>query len=353
LGAAEKGQRKRQSIGAAEQDKDKATELAQSQSNAENPTVLRKELQQKDRVMENLIQSHDELQAKLKQVSDQLAEEQRGGQERMRVAKEAQKNVQGQIQSLNTDLGKAHDRAKDKARELGDAQKQLSSNRGLLRQRDTEVKNLKERLKAAEQLQSGNLGKGAKDADVAAAHERELEEIKKLLEEKEAMIKSLLGKQDQRAREVADLQKERDGLLRKVNSESDKARQAIETKKQAAEAEVAKRQKTELKLWNVKQQLNKLRDQDKGWTNETVGLQKKLEDAENAAAKEAKGRVDVEEDLKERLRACEKLVDELQDRVKEAEKNGVDAAAGESGGAEKERGRAQGAGGAEMVPENG
>jgi hypothetical protein len=152
LGAAEKGQRKRQSIGAAEQEKNKATELAQPQSNAENPTVLRKELQQKDRVMKNLIQSHDKLQAKLKQVYDQLAEEQRGGQERMRVAKEAQKKLHGQIQSLNTDLGKAHDRAKDKARELGDAQKQLSSNRGLLRQRDTEVKNLKERMKAAEQL---------------------------------------------------------------------------------------------------------------------------------------------------------------------------------------------------------
>jgi hypothetical protein len=119
LGAAEKGQKKRQSIGAAEQEKDKATELAQPRSNAENPTVLRKELQQKDRVMENLIQSHDKLQAKLKQVSDQLAEEQRGGQERMRVAKEAQKNLQGQIQPLNTDLGKAHDRAKDKGRDWG------------------------------------------------------------------------------------------------------------------------------------------------------------------------------------------------------------------------------------------
>jgi hypothetical protein len=81
LGAAEKGQRKRQSIGAAELEKDKATELAQPQSNAENLTVLRKELQQKDRVMENLIQSHDELQAKLKQVFDPLAEKQRGGQE--------------------------------------------------------------------------------------------------------------------------------------------------------------------------------------------------------------------------------------------------------------------------------
>jgi chromosome segregation ATPase len=123
----------------------------------------------------------------------------------MRVAKEAQKNLQGQIQSLNTDLGKAHDRAKDKARGLGDAQKQLSSNRGLLRQRDTEGKNLKERLKAVEQLQSENLGKGAKDAGVATAHERELKEIKKLLEEKKATIKSLLGKQDQRAGEVADL----------------------------------------------------------------------------------------------------------------------------------------------------
>jgi hypothetical protein len=66
-----------------------------------------------------------------------------------------------------------------------------------------------------------------------------------------------------------------------------------------------------------------------------VGLQKKLEDAENAAAKEAKGRADVEEDLKERLRACEKLVDELQDRVKEAEKNGVAAAAGEVEGQRK------------------
>jgi hypothetical protein len=43
--------------------------------------------------MENLLQSHDELQAKLKQVSDQLAEEQRGSQERMRVAKEAQKSA--------------------------------------------------------------------------------------------------------------------------------------------------------------------------------------------------------------------------------------------------------------------
>jgi chromosome segregation ATPase len=251
----------------------------------------------------------------------------------MRVAKEAQKNLQGQIQFLNTDLGKAYDRAKDKARELGDTQKQLLSNRGLLRQRDTEVKNLKERLKAAEQLQSGNLRKGAKDADVAADHERELEEIKKLLEEKEATIKSLLGKQDQRAGEVADLQKDRDGLLRKVNSESDKTRHAIETEKQAAEAEAAKRQKTELELWDVKQQLNKLRDQEKGWTNEMVGLQKKLEDAKNAAAKEAKDRADVEEDLKKRV--CEKLVDELHDRVKEAEKNGVAAAAGEVEGQRK------------------
>jgi chromosome segregation ATPase len=162
LGAAEKGQRKRQSIGAAEQEKDKATELAQPQSNAENPTVLRKELQQKDRVMENLIQSHDELQAKLKQVFDQLAEEQRGGQERMRVAKETQKNLQGQIQSLNADLRKAHDRAKDKARKLGDAQKQLLSNRGLLRQRDTEVKNLKERLKQQSNCRSGIWGRGPK-----------------------------------------------------------------------------------------------------------------------------------------------------------------------------------------------
>jgi hypothetical protein len=204
-----------------------------------------------------------------------------------------------------------------------------------LRQQDAEVKNLKERLKAAEQLQRGNLGKGAKDAGVAAAHERKLEEIKKLLEEKEATINLLLGKQDQRAGEVADLQKERDGLLRKVDSESDKARQAIETEKQAAEAEAAKRQKTELKLWDVKQQLNKLRNQEKGWTNETVGLLRKLEDAENAAAREAKGRADVEEDLKERLRACEKLVDELQDRVKEAEKNGVAAAAGEAEGQRK------------------
>jgi type VI protein secretion system component VasK len=150
--------------------------------------MLRKEMQKKNRVMVNLIQSHSDLQAKLKQVFDQLAEEQRGGQERTRVAKEAEKNLQGQIQSLNTDLGKALDRAKEKAREWGDAQKRLSSNRGLLKQRDTEVKNLKERLKAAEQHQSGNLGKGAKDAGVAAAHERELEEINKLLKEKEATI---------------------------------------------------------------------------------------------------------------------------------------------------------------------
>ncbi|GAQ90587.1 hypothetical protein KFL_006580170 [Klebsormidium nitens] len=317
LGPAERGpRRQRQSIEAAEQERDKATE-AQPQSNAEDPTMLRKEMQEKDRVMVNLLQCHDELQAKLKQVSDQLAEEQRGGQERMRVAKEAEKNLQGQIQSQNTELGKALDRAKEKAREWRDAQKQLSSNRGLLKQRDTEVKNLKERLKAAEQQQSGNLGKGAKDAGVAAAHERELEEIKKLLKEKEATIKSLLGKQDQRAGEVADLRKERDGLLKQVTSQSDKARQAIETEKQAAETEAAKRQKPELELWDVKQQLNKLRDQEKGWTNETVGLQKKLEDAKNAAAKEAKGRADVEEDLKERLRASEKLVDELQDRVKD------------------------------------
>jgi DNA repair exonuclease SbcCD ATPase subunit len=201
---------------------------------------------------------------------------------------------------------------------------------------ETEVKNLKERLKAAEQQQSGNLGKGAKDAGVTAvAHERELEEIKKLLKEKEATIKSLLGKQDQRAGEVADLQKERDRLLKQVKSQSDKARQAIETEKQAAETEAAKRQKTELELWDVKQQLNKLRDQEKGWINETVELQKKLEDAKNAAAKETKGRADVGEDLKERLRASEKLVDELQDRVKEAEKNGVAAAAGEVEGQRK------------------
>jgi chromosome segregation ATPase len=126
--------------------------------------------------------------------------------------------LQGQIQSLNADLGKAHDRAKEKARKLEDAQKRLSSNRGLLRQRDTKVKNLKERLKAAEQLQSGNLGKGAKDGGVAAAHERELEEIKKLFEEKEATIKSLLGKQDQRAGEVANLHEKWDELLKKVNS---------------------------------------------------------------------------------------------------------------------------------------
>jgi hypothetical protein len=43
----------------------------------------------------------------------------------------------------------------------------------------------------------------------------------------------------------------------------------------------------------------------------------------------------VEEDLKERLRACEKLVDKLQDRVKEAGKNGVTAAAGEAEGQRK------------------
>jgi hypothetical protein len=79
-----------------------------------------------------------------------------------------------------------------------------------------------------------------------------------------------------------------------------------------------------------------LRDQEKGWINETVRLQKKLEDAENAGAKKTKGQADVEEDLKERLRACEKLVDELQDRVKEGEKNGVAAAAGEWRGRERE-----------------
>jgi hypothetical protein len=137
LGLAERGsspRRQRQSIEAAEQERDKATE-AQPQSNAEDQTMLRKEMQEKDRVMVNLLQSHDELQAKLKQVSDQLAEEQRGGQERMRVAKKAEKNLQGQIQFLNTDLGKALDRAKEKAREWGDAQKRLSSNRGLLKRR--------------------------------------------------------------------------------------------------------------------------------------------------------------------------------------------------------------------------
>jgi hypothetical protein len=86
--------------------------------------------------------------------------------------------VQGQIQSLNTDLGKALDRAKEKARVLGDTQKHSSSSRGLLKQRDAEVTNLKERLKGAlaEQHQSGTLEKpGAKDAGVAAAHERELD----------------------------------------------------------------------------------------------------------------------------------------------------------------------------------
>jgi hypothetical protein len=62
LGAAVRGQgqRKRQSIEAAEQQWNKATELAQPQSNAENPTTVKKELQQKDRVMENLLQSHNE-----------------------------------------------------------------------------------------------------------------------------------------------------------------------------------------------------------------------------------------------------------------------------------------------------
>jgi hypothetical protein len=59
------------------------------------------------------------------------------------------------------------------------------------------------------------------------------------------------------------------------------------------------------------QQLHKLRDQEKGWNNETVGLQKKLENAKNEAAKEAKDWAVVEEDLKERLRASEKLVGEL------------------------------------------
>jgi hypothetical protein len=54
------------------------------------------------------------------------------------------------------------------------------------------------------------------------------------------MISSLLGKQDQRAGEVAHLQKERDGHLKQVKSQSDKARQAIETEKQAAETEAAK-----------------------------------------------------------------------------------------------------------------
>jgi seryl-tRNA synthetase len=79
-----------------------------------------------------LLQSHDELQAKLNQLSDQLAEKQRGALKRMRVAKEAEKNLQGQVQSLTTELGKAHDRAKEKAMEWGDAHKHLSSNRGLL-----------------------------------------------------------------------------------------------------------------------------------------------------------------------------------------------------------------------------
>jgi hypothetical protein len=74
----------------------------------------------------------------------------------------------------------------------------------------------------------------------------------------------LLDKQDQRAGEVADLQKERDELRKQVKSQSDKARQAIETEKQAADAKSPKRQKTELELWDVKQQLNKLQDQEKG-----------------------------------------------------------------------------------------
>jgi hypothetical protein len=43
----------------------------------------------------------------------------------------------------------------------------------------------------------------------------------------------------------------------------------------------------------------------------------------------------VEEELKERLRASEKLVDKLQDRVKKAEKNGIVAAAGEVEGQRK------------------
>jgi hypothetical protein len=204
-----------------------------------------------------------------------------------------------------------------------------------LKQRDAEVKNLKERMKAAEQQQSKNLGKGAKDAGVAAAHDRQLEEIKKLLKKKEATIKSLLGKQDQRAGEVEDLHEELDGRLKKVKSQSDNARQATKTEKQAAETEAAKRKKTELELWDVQQQLKKLRDQEKGWINETVGLQKTLEDANNEAAKEAKDRAVVEEDLKEPLRASEKLVGELQDRVKEAKKKGVAAAAGEVEGQRK------------------
>jgi hypothetical protein len=79
LGPAERfqGPKKRQSIEAAkqaEQERDTAIK-AQPQSNAEDSTMLRKEMQEKDRVMVNLLRSHHKLQVKLKQVSDQLAEE--------------------------------------------------------------------------------------------------------------------------------------------------------------------------------------------------------------------------------------------------------------------------------------
>jgi hypothetical protein len=70
LGAVGKGQRKRQSIGEGQSNRTCSTP-----EQRKNPKMLRKELQQKDRVMENLIHSHDKLQAKLKQVFDQLAEE--------------------------------------------------------------------------------------------------------------------------------------------------------------------------------------------------------------------------------------------------------------------------------------
>jgi hypothetical protein len=52
------GPRKRQSIEAAEQERDKATK-AHPQSNAEDPTMLRKEIEEKDQVMVNrLLQEH-------------------------------------------------------------------------------------------------------------------------------------------------------------------------------------------------------------------------------------------------------------------------------------------------------
>ena len=184
----------------------------------------------------------------------------------MREAKEAEKKAQARAQTLSKKLLDAETRAKDQARELGDVNKSLTSNRGLLKNKDVEVKELKQKLEAAQRQRNENVGKGATDAGAAAASERQLAEVKRLRDEQDAKITELQASQDQRAREVEELKKEREELQKKLKNQSEKAKQATLTEKQAAETEAKDRREAQLKVWQVQKELQHLRNQEKGWS---------------------------------------------------------------------------------------